>query len=622
MKESRIRSTVGLLVKRGRSMSRKWFLCLCLVHVILLSGVLTLVFQPAAAIAAKPDTPSNVSPADRATAVSLTPTLESSAFFDSDSRHHHAASQWQITTIPGDYSSPVFDSVTYSPHLTSTTVPAATLSYSTTYYWHVRYKDSSSFRPRWSNYSPETSFTTVANQPPGKPVNVLPTGSGVSLTPKLQASAYSDPEGDPHAASQWQVTTGSGDYSNPVFASVTYSPDLTSTTVPVATLSYSTTYYWHVRYVDTYGGWSAYSNDTSFTTVAAPAMTPTVFTGDATGLGTTSASLNGNLISMGTAGSVTVSFVWGTTSGSYPNQTAGQAMTGTGSFYCHLGGLTLGTTYYYKAKAVGDGTSYGDEKSLTTASTITPLRVDTDHAINLTTSSAQLNGCLPSLGTATSVRVSFVWGTTSGVYDNETAPEVRTVGDIVFYCDLRNLASETTYYFRAKAVGDRDPVYGMERSFTTRSLAPSPNQPSNVSPATHAINVSVTPTLQSSAFADLDRGTHTASQWQITSVAGDYSSPVFDSGTDASNLTSVTVPALSYSTTYCWRVRYRGSHEDWSSWSVETSFTTSARPAVVPGETTSGGLPTWTWVPFGIGAAAVLGALVYLAFFRKQAKQQ
>jgi hypothetical protein len=104
-----------------------------------------------------PDTPSDVSPADAATEVSLTPTLESSVFSDPDAVDIQAASQWQITVVPGDYSSPVFDSGTDSSNLTSITIPTGILEYAITYYWHVRHQDS---RGAWSEWSAETSFTT------------------------------------------------------------------------------------------------------------------------------------------------------------------------------------------------------------------------------------------------------------------------------------------------------------------------------------------------------------------------------------------------------------------------------------------------------------------------------
>ena len=75
-------------------------------------------------------------------------------------------------------------------------------------------------------------------------------------------------------------------------------------------------------------------------------------------------------------------------------------------------GLTPGTTYYYKAKAVGDGTVYGAEMSFTTSTT--PPSVTTNAASDLATTSATLNGNLGSLGTASNVTVSFEWGTAAG----------------------------------------------------------------------------------------------------------------------------------------------------------------------------------------------------------------
>ncbi|MCX5990946.1 MAG: hypothetical protein NTZ04_01225 [Chloroflexi bacterium] len=112
-----------------------------------------------------PDKPSNSSPQDGATDVSLTPTLQSSAFSDPESTDSHHASQWQVTTTRGDYSSPVFNSGADTSNLTQISIPSDTLAYNTTYCWHVRYQDSYG---NWSSYSDETSFTTTTSgqQPP------------------------------------------------------------------------------------------------------------------------------------------------------------------------------------------------------------------------------------------------------------------------------------------------------------------------------------------------------------------------------------------------------------------------------------------------------------------------
>jgi Leucine-rich repeat (LRR) protein len=130
-----------------------------------------------------------------------------------------------------------------------------------------------------------------------------------------------------------------------------------------------------------------------------------------------------------------------------------------------------------------------------------------------------------------------------------------------------------------------------------------PDQPTNVSPHSGAARVSPPPRLKSSAFSDPDAvDTHVASQWQVTTTPGDYSSPVFDSNTDNVNLTSMRVPSLRHSTTYYWRAAHQDNHGDWSNWSEETSFTTGPR------------IPTWLWVVIGIGAVSAVVALGVVAF--------
>jgi hypothetical protein len=211
-----------------------------------------------------PNQPTNTAPADSTSGVSLTPTLQSSPFSDPDD-DVHAASQWQMTATAGDYSNPVFDSLTDSTNLASIAVPAGKLSYSTTYHWHVRHQDN---HGDWSGWSAETSFTTE-NRAPSPPTNISPTDgdTGTILAPILQSTAYSDPDsGDSHIASQWRMTTTSGDYSNPVFDSGLDAVNLAQISVPSGELNGNTTYYWQVRHQDSHGGWSDWSAETSFTT--------------------------------------------------------------------------------------------------------------------------------------------------------------------------------------------------------------------------------------------------------------------------------------------------------------------------------------------------------------------
>jgi len=212
---------------------------------------------------APPFEPSNISPADEDTDVSLTPTLSSSEFDDPDEGDTHAASQWQIRSSTGNYSSPVFEK-TDTSNLTQITIPSETLSYDTTYYWRVRHEDN---HDNWSGYSSETSFTTQSapNQPPNQPSNLSPAdgATDVSLTFTLQSSAFSDPDGDSHTASQWQIATDSQ------FTNMVYNPGVDTSNliqIDITSPNHNATYYWRVRHQDNRGGWSEWSVGTSFTT--------------------------------------------------------------------------------------------------------------------------------------------------------------------------------------------------------------------------------------------------------------------------------------------------------------------------------------------------------------------
>jgi hypothetical protein len=104
-------------------------------------------------------------------------------------------------------------------------------------------------------------------------------------------------------------------------------------------------------------------------------------------------------------------------------------------------------------------------------------------------------------------------------------------------------------------------------------------------PADEATDISVNPTLTSTAFAvngDWDIGayvfssaTHTASEWEIDADGGDFSSPAgYDSGEDAVNLESVDTSAgLSKGTAYDWRVRWKTA-AGWGAWATKFDFTT------------------------------------------------
>jgi len=225
--------------------------------------------------------PTNLIPADGAEGLSVETTLTSSPFVDPDDQDSHAASQWQITATRGDYSDPVYDSLRDTENKTTLSLPEGYLAHVATYYWRVRYQDN---HGAWSAYSSETSFST-ASAPPEQPGNVWPIdGAGdTGVTPELKSSPFVDPEiGDKHAASEWQITSTSGDYSNPTLTSGRDTQNLTSYKVSPGKLRYDTTYYWHVRHQDSQGIWSDWSEETSFSTGPVPAAPVAAFSASPT----------------------------------------------------------------------------------------------------------------------------------------------------------------------------------------------------------------------------------------------------------------------------------------------------------------------------------------------------
>ncbi|GAI75743.1 unnamed protein product, partial [marine sediment metagenome] len=118
---------------------------------------------------------------------------------------------------------------------------------------------------------------------------------------------------------------------------------------------------------------------------SSPATAPTVATVAASGVDLYTATLNGNLSSMGTATSVAVSFEYGITQGGpYPDVTSPETMTTTGTFTAGLTGLASGQTHYFRAKAQpSDMTDpvYGGEKIFTTTKegigiSVSPTSID------------------------------------------------------------------------------------------------------------------------------------------------------------------------------------------------------------------------------------------------------
>jgi hypothetical protein len=276
-------------------------------------------------------------------------------------------------------------------------------------------------------------------------------------------------------------------------------------------------------------------------------LPPTVATAPATNLAFNAARLNANFTSKGTAVSANVSFEWGTTAGTWPNATSTQTLSAPGTYLFDLGSLLPNTTYYYRAKAVGNGTGYGNEVSFLTLPTTPPI-VTTDNASGLTLTSAVLGGTLASRGTAPSANVSFEWGLTTS-YGNDTTIQIAAPTG-AFTATVTGLTPSTTYHFRAKAVG-HGVAYGSDKTFGTPATTPPSvsTMPSGVTPTMAILNGDLT-SLGSGASANV------SFEWGTS--AGSYSHTTAPQSMGATGPFSANVSGLSLLTTYYFRAKAVG----------------------------------------------------------------
>jgi hypothetical protein len=354
---------------------------------------------------------------------------------------------------------------------------------------------------------------------------------------------------------EWGVSTDYGNETTPELRTAAGSVQ-----ADLSGLAPNTTYHFRIKAAGRDG--TVYGPDMQFTTGPAP---PVATTSDVAKIKTTSATLRGSLDSLGTATTVTVSFEYGTATGSYTHTTADQARTSIGAFSADLTGLTPGTTHYYRAKADGDGDAvYGVEKSFTTPTTAPS--VTTNDVTSVATTSATLNGELSSLGTASSINVSFEWGAATGSYAHTTADQARTSTG-AFSADLTGLTPGTTYYYRAKADGDGDAVYGAEKTFTTLTTPPSLTTGS-------ATEVRCTSATLNGILDSLGTAgsVEVSFEWGLTTAYGSETTPGSKTTTGDFN---ATLTNLSPSITYHFRAKAVG---DGVAYSADMTFTTGSTP--------------------------------------------
>ncbi|MGA3172012.1 MAG: fibronectin type III domain-containing protein [Chthoniobacteraceae bacterium] len=206
---------------------------------------------------------------------------------------------------------------------------------------------------------------------------------------------------------------------------------------------------------------------TFMTAVLTGTSSPTVMTGSATELTSTTATLNGMVNPNGADTSVT--FQYGLT-GTYGMVTASQDIgSGTTSSPVAAGiiDLTADTTYHFQVTGSNvNGIVSGSDQTFTTLMGNPLPTVTTNAASPIGATVAILNGSVNPNGFTTSAYFEYGLDTNYGSITG-TNTSFSGASSENFFANISQLLENTTYYFRAVGVSDSGTGYGIGSSFTT-----------------------------------------------------------------------------------------------------------------------------------------------------------
>lgn len=362
--------------------------------------------------------------------------------------------------------------------------------------------------------------------PPSAPTLVSPANgaTGISTGPTLT----------------WNASTNATSYHLQVATDSAFSKlvvdqsNITATSSGISGLTSGTKYYWHVNASNT-GGTSSYSVTYNFTTQIAAPSAPTLASpaSGATGV-STSPTLTWNASAGATSYRLQVS-----TDTGFSKIVVDQSNLASTSLA--LSGLANGTTYYWHVNASNTGgtSAYSTTSNFTTqiAAPLAP------------TLASPANG-----STGVSINPTLSWNTsaTATSYRLQVATDTGFSKVVVDQSNLAatsfavsGLMNNTTYYWHVNASNaGGTSLYSATSNFTTQIAAP--QAPTLASPASGSTGLAISMTLTWNASA-------TATSYRLQLSTDPAFGTVF---LDQSNITgtSLAVTAMSYGTTYYWRV--------------------------------------------------------------------
>jgi hypothetical protein len=217
---------------------------------------------------------------------------------------------------------------------------------------------------------------------------------------------------------------------------------------------------YHFRLVATSDAGTSRGADKTFVASVAPSVT----TKPASGVGDTSATLNGSVVPNGQTTSVVFEYGTSTGYGAKTSVKSAGAGTRTVNASAAVTGLAAGATYHFRVVATNaTGTSTGSDQTFTTSGK--PV-VHTNAPGSVTGTSAALSGTVDPAGHSTSWY--FEFGPTTA-YGTKTASQSvgSSGGAHTVTVPISALAPATTYHVRLVATNSSGTNYGADVSFAT-----------------------------------------------------------------------------------------------------------------------------------------------------------
>ena len=342
-----------------------------------------------------------------------------------------------------------------------------------------------------------------------------------------------------------------------------------------------------------------YGNTKAFTTSAAPSVpVPSVVTGSATNITSSSATINGQVDPNGSAARYWFEYALSTSS-SFSSTSSASAGSGDSlvSYSRTLNSLSAGTSYKFRIVAQSESGSeirYGNTVSFTTSSGSSdpvpagiPSVLTTD-ATGISQTSATLNGQVDPNGTPSRYWFEFA-PNSSDTFASTSSASAGSGDSLVSYSrTVSGLQPGTVYKFRIVAGPDSgtDYRYGNTKTFTTSSSS-GPVDPSASAPSVLTGGVANVSSSSVTFNGQVDPNNASAEYWFEYGVSDFNLSTSRSSVGSGNGLTSVSLSAsgLSANTTYNYRLVARNSVD--IRYGSTKTFTTSSG-----GSYQTGGAPT------------------------------